>query len=179
VRWWGCSSVAAVSSLLRLPETNVRLPTAAIKRAGIPPDLGESDVVYGVLLSTPPMADGQPLFGAAHNNLAPPAGIDVGSMTVARNLMRTQKTPDGEYLDLAPAFLICGPSMEVAALRFTATTVVPTTIDAVVPMKLKSLEVVVEPRITDNRGISPRTRPSRTGSKSRRWRARPRAAGPC
>jgi hypothetical protein len=72
-------------------------------------------------------------------------------MTVARNLMRTQKTPDGEYLDLSPAFLLCGPSMEVAALQFTATTVVPTNIDAVVPVKLKSLEVVVGPRITDNR----------------------------
>jgi hypothetical protein len=109
----------------------------------------ESDAIYGILMANPVMLDGQPLFSAAHGNLAPAAGITVASMTIARNLMRTQKSPDGGFLNLTPLFLIVGPSMEVAALQFTATTVVPTNIDAVVPVALKSLEVIVEPRITD------------------------------
>lgn len=109
----------------------------------------ESDAVYGILTGNPPMSDGQPLFSSAHKNLAAAATIDLAGMTAARALMRAQTTPDGQLLNLEPQFLICGPAMEVLALQFISTTVVPTKNADVVPVQLKSLQVVVDGRITD------------------------------
>jgi phage major head subunit gpT-like protein len=110
----------------------------------------ESDLVYGILTSNPTMSDGNALFSTAHKNLAAPAGIDLNAMTAARQLMAGQTSTDGTFLRLQPMFLICGPSMETQALQFTSASVVPTQPSAVIPQYFKALQVVVDPRITDN-----------------------------
>jgi hypothetical protein len=43
----------------------------------------ESDVVYDLLGSNPTMADGQPLFSAAHGNIMPAKALDATSLAVA------------------------------------------------------------------------------------------------
>jgi Mu-like prophage major head subunit gpT len=96
------------------------------------------------------MSDGNALFSPAHKNLASPAGIDLNSMTAARQLMAGQKSSDGTVLGLTPMFLICGPSLETAALQFTSSTIVPTAPSGVIPQHFKSLQVVVDPRIADS-----------------------------
>src|SRR5262249_51415056 len=93
----------------------------------------EGDVVYGILTGNPVMSDGNALFSAAHGNLASPAGIDLTSMTAARQLMAAQKSSDGGALGITPMFLICGPLLETAALQFTSSMIVPTTPGSVIP----------------------------------------------
>jgi hypothetical protein len=108
----------------------------------------EGDVVYNVLLTNPPMSDGNALFSAAHGNVGTASAITVASMAEARRLLRVQTSPDGQYLNLVPMFLVCGPLKEVEALQLTAATVVPTTLGTAIPVALKSVEVVVDARIT-------------------------------
>jgi hypothetical protein len=110
----------------------------------------EGDVVYTILTSNPVMADGNALFSAAHKNIAPAAFITLQSMTAARILMANQTSTEGGFLGLTPMFLICGPSLETEAYQFTNTTIVPTAPSGVIPQYFKSLQVVVDPRITDN-----------------------------
>jgi len=93
----------------------------------------EGDAVYGILTGNPIMSDGNALFSAAHKNLASPAGIDLASMTAARQLMAAQKSSDGTVLGITPMFLICGPLLETAALQFTSSMIVPTTPGSVIP----------------------------------------------
>jgi hypothetical protein len=109
----------------------------------------EGDAVYGILTRNPVMSDGNALFSAAHKNLANPAGIDLASMTAARQLMAGQTSSDGQVLGITPMFLICGPLLETAAYQFTSSMIVPTTPGSVVPPYFKTLNVVVDPRITD------------------------------
>src|SRR5262249_45152246 len=109
----------------------------------------EGDVVYAILTSNPVMSDGNALFSSAHANLAPPAGIDLASMTAAPQLMAAQKAAEGTLLALTPMFLLCGPLLETTALQFTSSMVVPTAPTGVIPQYFKTLQVVVDPRITD------------------------------
>src|SRR5262249_13032881 len=109
----------------------------------------ESDVVYGMLLSNLPLADGQPLFSAAHGNLLAAAPITPQSVAAARQAMLAQTSPDGQFLALMPRFLIVGPSQEMAALQFLAPISIVGARTDVVPQAYKSLQLVVEPRITD------------------------------
>jgi hypothetical protein len=109
----------------------------------------EGDAVYGILTANPPMSDGNALFSTAHKNLAPAAGIDLASMTAARQLMTNQTASDGTFLGLTPMFLLCGPLLETTALQFTSSLIVPTTPGGVVPPYFKTLNVIVDPRITD------------------------------
>jgi hypothetical protein len=109
----------------------------------------ESDVVYGILTGNPNMADGFALFSTQHGNLMTAAPINVASVATARAAMMNQKSPDGQYIGITPAFLIVGPQQELYALQFLAPiTIVGAAID-VTPSAYKSLQLVVDPRITD------------------------------
>jgi hypothetical protein len=109
----------------------------------------ESDIVYGILTGNPPLGDGQPLFSAAHNNLMPAAPITIQSINAARLAMVNQTAPDGQFLALLPRFLICGPEQELAALQFLAPLSIVGTTQDLVPRAYQSLQLIVEPRITD------------------------------
>jgi hypothetical protein len=110
----------------------------------------EGDVVYQVLTGNPPMSDGNQLFSAAHNNIAPAAFINLQSMTVARKMMQVQQSSDGQFLGITPMFLIVGPNLETEALQFTSSTIVPRDPTGVIPPYFKALIVKVDPRIQDN-----------------------------
>jgi hypothetical protein len=109
----------------------------------------ESDIVYGILTGNPPLADGQPLFSTARNNLLPAAPITVQSINAARQAMVNQTAPDGQFLALLPRFLIVGPQQELSALQFLAPISIGGTTQNLIPRAYQSLQLIVEPRITD------------------------------
>lgn len=111
----------------------------------------ESDVVYGILLNNPNMADGTALFHASHGNLAGAgSAISVASLTAGRVAMRTQKAPKGRPLALTPATLVVGPLKEQEALQFTSANYVAAKSTDINPEYNRSLTVTVESRIADN-----------------------------
>ncbi|NYD88906.1 prohead protease/major capsid protein fusion protein [Sphingomonas melonis] len=122
-----------------------RLPTMFGRKAA---DL-ESDLVWGILLSNPNMSDGIPLFHASHGNLAPAGGeINVVNVGKGRQAMRQQKSNEGGFLNIGATYLIVGPAQETAADQFV-TAITANTNSAVNPFAGR-LQVIVEPRITDN-----------------------------
>jgi phage major head subunit gpT-like protein len=65
--------------------------------------------------------------------------------------MRKLKVLDGQdYLDLMPAFLICGPDQEVAARQMLQSQIVPNSINEVNPFQA-SMQLIVDPRIEGNK----------------------------
>ncbi|MCG7348931.1 prohead protease/major capsid protein fusion protein [Sphingomonas sp. ACRSK] len=122
-----------------------RIPTMFGRKAA---DL-ESDLVWGILLSNPAMADGVPLFHASHGNLAASGGpINVENVGKGRQAMRQQKSNEGGFLNIGATYLIVGPAQETAADQFV-TAITANTNSAVNPFAGR-LQVIVEPRITDN-----------------------------
>ena len=109
----------------------------------------ESDVVYGILLGNPTLSDGQPLFSAAHGNLMPAGPIDLANVAAARQAMMNQKTPQGQFITVIPRYLIVGPQQEVYAAQFLVPITIVGSASQVTPRTFQSLELVVEPRITD------------------------------
>lgn len=72
----------------------------------------ESDVFAMLALNSglgPTMADGKPLFDAAHGNIAADGVLSVAVIEDMRVKMASQKDVSGnDYLDLRPAALLCG-----------------------------------------------------------------------
>lgn len=87
----------------------------------------ESDIVYGILTNNANMADGVPLFDAAHGNLGTAADLaDALDPTAAnplaemRKMMTLQKGIEGRYITVRPRYLIVPPSLEEVALKVTS-----------------------------------------------------------
>jgi Mu-like prophage major head subunit gpT len=109
----------------------------------------ESDVVYGILVGNPVLADGNALFSAVHGNLMSADTINAKSVGAARQAMLNQKSADGQFLSIMPRFLIVGPLQEVYALQFLAPITIVGAIGDTVPQVYRAMELVVDPRITD------------------------------
>lgn len=108
----------------------------------------ESDLVWGLIISNPTMADGNPLFSAQHGNLGTGSAITVASVTAGRTAMAQQRSAEGGFITVRPAFLVVGPAKQTEAEQFlTAVTAAQTS--NVNPFVGK-LQLIVEPRITDN-----------------------------
>ncbi|GAA0745148.1 MULTISPECIES: prohead protease/major capsid protein fusion protein [Sphingomonas] len=107
----------------------------------------ESDLVWGLVLSNPTMGDGFALFSAQHGNLGTAADINVDSVTAGRTAMGQQKSVEGGFIIVRPAYLVVGPLMETKAEQFL--TAVAATQTANVNPFVGSLQLIVEPRITD------------------------------
>lgn len=78
----------------------------------------ETEQVYGKLVaSTWMMSDGKPLFHTAHGNVATTGLGPVSSagLTDCRKVMRTQKTPQGAIMNVAPEYLIVPAAQETQA----------------------------------------------------------------
>ena len=75
--------------------------------------------------------------------------IDVKNVGLARQAMLSQKSLDGQYLSIMPRFMIVGPLQEPYALQFLAPITIVGAIGNVVPDVYRSLQLVVDPRITD------------------------------
>lgn len=120
----------------------------------------EADVVYDLLtqasLAGQTMQDGQPLFHTTHNNLVATAqaGITLTSLGLARALLRRQTTVGGSRMNLTPAFLLVGADRETeaeAVLAQTTRHVIAGNGEAQGAEWLRRLELVVEPRLGNNR----------------------------
>lgn len=88
----------------------------------------QSDVVYNILLQSHKMYDGNELFDATnHGNLTSTGtAIGVNSLGVGRQMMRDQKSPGGNVLNIAPKFLLTGSQNEALALQYTSQNYVAT-----------------------------------------------------
>lgn len=122
-----------------------RIPTQFGRKAA---DL-ESDLVWGLLLANPVMADGITLFHASHGNLAGAGtAITVAAVAAGEQSMLMQTSAEGGYLTIRPEFLIVGAAKKVEAQQFL-TAVAATQTSNVNPYP-GNLQLIVEPRITGN-----------------------------
>lgn len=109
----------------------------------------EDELTYALLASNPVMADGFVLFSTEHGNLAAtPSTIDVANVALAEYAMRTQTTPDGLPLNLAPRFLIVGPERALKAQQLVSFIAAPDT-KSVNPYG-GALQVIVDSNISGN-----------------------------
>lgn len=111
----------------------------------------ESNVVWALLLGNPNFTDGTPYFHADHGNLAASGGaINTTTLAAARAAMRKQKSKAGEFLNLAPEYLVVGPDKELEAYQFTSSVYVPAKNADINDVRNASLIVIVDARITGN-----------------------------
>lgn len=111
----------------------------------------ESNAVWDLLLGNPNFTDGTAIYHANHGNLAGTAGaINTATLAAARAAMRKQKSKGGEYLNLAPEFLVVGPDKESEAYQFTSSNYVPAKNSDINDVRNAALQVVVDARITGN-----------------------------
>jgi hypothetical protein len=112
--------------------------------------LHEANAVWATLLGNPTLADGIALFHASHGNLAGSGtALSVASLGAARAAMRKQKDRDGVTpINVTPKFLVIGPDNETAADQLL-TLIMATQVGSAVPAFIRTLTVVVDPRITD------------------------------
>ena len=136
-------------------ETIVNDDLGALTR--IPAALGnaaaatESNVVWALLLGNPTFTDGVPFYDAGHANLAASGGaINTTTLAAARAAMRKQKSKAGEFLTLAPEYLVVGPDKELEAYQFTSSNYVPAKNADINDVRNASLTVIVDARITGN-----------------------------
>lgn len=133
-------------------RVSAQMGQAAIRR--------EADHVYDALLANAgdgqTMQDGNTLFHADHNNTVSEATTDaemnVGAIQAGRALMRRQRDVSGTgWLNLAPRYLLVPPERETEAetLIAASTSHVNGNREAQTPDWMRSLEPVVEPRLTD------------------------------
>jgi phage major head subunit gpT-like protein len=108
----------------------------------------ESDLVWGLVISNPTMADGFALFSAQHGNLGTGAAITVASVAVGRTAMAQQRSAEGGFITVRPSYLVVGPAKQTEAEQFL------TAVTAAQPSNVNpfagKLQLIVEPRITDN-----------------------------
>jgi hypothetical protein len=112
--------------------------------------LHEANSVWATLLGNPTLGDGVALFHATHGNLAGSGtALSVVSLSAGRAAMRKQKDRDGVTpINVTPKFLIIGPDNETAADQLL-TTIQATQVGNAVPSFIRTLTVIVDPRITD------------------------------
>ena len=123
-----------------------RLPSALAQGAR----QTESNLVWGLLLSNPNWIDGQPIYSAAHGNLAATGtAITIASLGAARAAMRKQKGINGQnFINIVPKYLVVGPDRELEAQQFLSPNYLAATNSNINPFA-GTLTLIVEPRITD------------------------------
>ena len=111
----------------------------------------QSDLVYGILTGNPTMGDTISLWNVAtHKNYTSTGtALSETSLDVAYQLFRTQKSIEGDFLNLAPKFLIVGPKNELIARKLTSTNYTPAKQSDISVAAITGLQLIVEPRITD------------------------------
>lgn len=111
----------------------------------------ESNLVWNLILSNPNFTDTNPIFVAAHGNLAASGGaINTTTLGAARAAMRKQKSKAGAFLNVEPRYLVVGPDKELEAFQFTSSQYVPAKNSDINDGRNTSLIVIVDGRITGN-----------------------------
>lgn len=107
----------------------------------------ESDTVYSILTANANLADGVALFHNTHANLTGTGTvISVDSLGVARSMMRKQKTPKGNVMNLLPRFMIVPSALETVAAQFVSQAYVASQSSHINPFA-GALEVISEARL--------------------------------
>lgn len=105
----------------------------------------ESDIVWGIVTANAALNDGVALFHASHGNLGTGA-IAVAGLDAGRAAMRVQKSLDGQYINVMPAYLIVPAAKETVAQQYTSADFVSAKSSDINPFK-SALQVLVEPRL--------------------------------
>lgn len=131
----------------------------------------ENQRLADLVASNPVMSDGKVIFHVDHNNIAAgPENVEGASLSAARIALRSQKGLAGEYISVAPKFIVVGPTRETEAEKELAI-IDPTATDEANVFAGK-LKLLVDPRIGAG-GMFALTRPRSTGSNSPTWKAHP------
>jgi phage head maturation protease len=125
-----------------------RIPSAFAAKAA----QKQSDIVYGILLSNPKMADNVNLFNVAthKNSVSSGTALSINTLGEARKLIRNQKGIEGDFINLTPKFLMVGPDNEQLALQLTSSAYLPTD-QTGINVWVNSFTPIVEPRITGHK----------------------------
>jgi hypothetical protein len=109
----------------------------------------QSDIVWGILLNNPKMADNLDLFqaGTHKNTLSTGTVLSIDSLGIARKMIRNQKGIEGDFINLTPKFIMVGPDNEQLALQFTSSNYVPHDPTGINVWQ-GTVQPIVEPRIT-------------------------------
>lgn len=110
----------------------------------------ESDIVWAIITANAALQDGVALFHSSHANLAGSgAAISVTTVGAGRAAMRAQTGMEGRLINVMPKHLIAGADTETVIDQFLAA-ITPATNANAVPSALRSLNPVIEPRLTGN-----------------------------
>lgn len=119
------------------------------REAGVSQARLDNQLAYIALTSNPNLSDGIPLFDAQHGNLGTAGSIGETTFDEAFSSMRKQKTVDKrDFINVAPAFLVCGPDQETAAKKFLAD-IQPEQSANVNPFS-NSVQLIVDAELTGN-----------------------------
>lgn len=112
----------------------------------------ESDIVWGIITANANMADGVAIFHATHKNLvAAPAAFSVDALSATRLLMTKQVGLDGKTrLNIRPRHVVLPSELETKAEQLLSSLIVPQQSTNVTPASMKTLNIVVEPRLSDS-----------------------------
>lgn len=116
----------------------------------------QSDLVYAILTGNPNMADGNALFSSAHSNVAAAnAAIGVQSLSDTRKLLRKQKSPGNNFLNIEPKYLLVAPELEQQADQYTSSNFSPLQSSTINPSYNTRLTPIIENRLSAlNNGLS-------------------------
>jgi len=95
------------------------------------------------------MGDGNPLFDAAHSNLAAHAAFSDAGVAALRKLLRLQTDLNGNRVNFMGKYLLVPAALEHAADQLVNGTFVPTAATSATTQAIRGLEVIVEPRLDD------------------------------
>jgi len=110
----------------------------------------ESDLVWAIPVDNAALQDGTALFHADHGNLAGAgAAISVTTVGAARAAMRAQTGMEGRLINVTPRHIIVGADAETALDQFL-TSITPDQQGNAIPQSMRSLNPVIEPRLTGN-----------------------------
>jgi|SRR5665213_924109 len=116
----------------------------------------ESDIVYAILTANAALSDGTALFATSvplrNGNLKSSGGSapSVTSLGLARKVMRTQKGLNGDdFLNIMMKYLIAPAALETTIDQLLSS-IVPNQTSSAVPMAIKSLVPIIEPRLDAN-----------------------------
>lgn len=121
------------------------------RRMGVRAAERRSDLVWGMVIANPLMADGLAVHeSTVHKNIhAAGAGsaLQLSSLTTGQTAMRRQTDLDGKSITVYPEILVVPPELEVTAKQLT-TQITPALLGSVNPFIGVFKQVIVEPRLT-------------------------------
>lgn len=110
----------------------------------------ESDTVWGIITSNPPMSDGTPLFHANHNNLITggSSALSLTALGAAMAAMAKQKGLDGKTtLNVQARYIVVPVALQLTAFQLVASNLAPAQSANVVPEYIRALTPIAEPRL--------------------------------